>query len=296
MDFGYDWYDAATGDFEDEDEDDEPLSSAEDVVDDESLRAGVHMLGLSKSYVPSWTDEDAFRELFQNWFVHAEHQKQIHTDFTRKDAIIGSDNLDPSTFFTVKNDTDNEIEIKARSRRETASRSWSHELLGYIRYNKKKQVLEITSFKAALGMKHLSLGVSEKRNEEKFAGTHGEGFKLAALVFCRTGRGMRITSSSFYWNFGFRGRSRATLSCRLSKVKDTKLHNLQKQYLKQSSRSHFERKLTSNVWEDVTITISKARGDHGIATSEKEFSEWTLVTLDLTHQHQIRLFTQTAVI
>lgn len=73
MDFQYDWYKDETGDLDDED--DEPLSSAEDVVDDEILQAGVHMLGLSKSYVPSWTDEDAFRELFQNWFVYAGSQK-----------------------------------------------------------------------------------------------------------------------------------------------------------------------------------------------------------------------------
>lgn len=130
-------------------------------------------------------------------------------------------------------------------------------------------------------MKHLSLGVSEKRNEEKFAGTHGEGFKLAALVFSRNGRGMRITSSSFYWNFGFRGKSRTMLSCRLSKVKESKLHNLLKQYMKQSSRSNFVRGLTSNVWEDVTVTISKARGDYGIAVSEGEFKDWMQVTLEL---------------
>lgn len=74
MNFEYNWYRDEIGDVEDDD-DDEPLSSAEDVVDDESLRAGVHMLGLSKSYVPSWTDEDAFRELFQNWFVHSRLQK-----------------------------------------------------------------------------------------------------------------------------------------------------------------------------------------------------------------------------
>lgn len=130
-------------------------------------------------------------------------------------------------------------------------------------------------------MKHLSLGVSEKRNEEKFAGTHGEGFKLAALVLSRNGRGMRITSSSFYWNFGFRGSSRTTLSCRLSQVKRTKLESLKKRYVTQSSRSNFKRGLTSNMWEDVSITISKARGDNGVAISEEEFNGWAQVTLEL---------------
>lgn len=32
-----------------------------------ALKAGSHALGLTLSYVPDWTPQDAFRELYQNW-------------------------------------------------------------------------------------------------------------------------------------------------------------------------------------------------------------------------------------
>ncbi len=45
-------------------------SELEDGSDDEDVpRPGVKQIGISKYYVPSWTTEDAFRELYQNWYV-----------------------------------------------------------------------------------------------------------------------------------------------------------------------------------------------------------------------------------
>lgn len=54
-------------------------------------------------------------------------------------------------------------------------------------------------------MRHLSLGNTSKANNDKLAGIHGEDFKLASLVMRRNDHSVRISASSYYWNFGFRG-------------------------------------------------------------------------------------------
>lgn len=37
--------------------------------DRETLKPGTYHLGLSEAYVASWKPEDAFRELYQNWYA-----------------------------------------------------------------------------------------------------------------------------------------------------------------------------------------------------------------------------------
>lgn len=271
-------------------DDDSPCSADNfDGDDDDSLRSGIYMLGLSKSYVPTWSPRDAFRELYQNWFVRT-RKAYIHADLTRKDAIIGRFRLEPRSFTPVIHENTSHIEITVRSLQTTENGSTTQKLLGYIRFDKKAGTVEITNFKAALDVKHLSLGISEKRNQDKFAGTHGEGFKLAALVLCRTGLAVRFTSSSFYWNFGFRGKLHPTLYCRLSQVKDSKLQGLQKHYKTQATRPNFERGLSSNVWEDVTVRIAQPRGQHGVAVPVQDFKSWMQVVLELDSPASDKIF------
>jgi len=54
-------------------------------------------------------------------------------------------------------------------------------------------------------------------NDKKFAGIHGEGFKVGALVMRRSGYAVPISASSYYWNFGFNGTFRDRFYCRLSR-------------------------------------------------------------------------------
>ncbi|KAK3385464.1 hypothetical protein B0H63DRAFT_449511 [Podospora didyma] len=99
------------------------------------IKSGTYPLGVYKSYVHTWKQTDAFRELYQNW----------------KDALVVSFDLDPRNF------------------------------------NKRAGTVELANFNSRLEMSHLSLGGTTMRGVEdnRCAGTHGEGFKLAALVMHR---------------------------------------------------------------------------------------------------------------
>jgi hypothetical protein len=155
------------------------------------------------------------------------------------------------------------------------------ELLGFIRFNKKAGSLELTNFKAELTLEHLSLGGTTKRGQDQFAGIHGEGFKLAALVMRRRQHSVRFESTSHYWNFGFRGRARPNLCCRISRAKSEVIERKKKAYADRQAATNFRRGLTSNIWEDVTVKISKARGETGIKISEEDFRSWLKVAIDL---------------
>jgi hypothetical protein len=72
------------------------------------------------------------------------------------------------------------------------------ELLGFVRYKEKDGMLELTNFKARLSRATLDLGVTSKREKDHLAGTHGEGFKIAALVMVREGYQARLETSSYY--------------------------------------------------------------------------------------------------
>jgi hypothetical protein len=45
----------------------EILLRQEDGSDRDELKPTTHTLGLTRNYVPSWSQQDAFRELYQNW-------------------------------------------------------------------------------------------------------------------------------------------------------------------------------------------------------------------------------------
>lgn len=79
--------------------------------------------------------------------------------------------------------------------------------LGFIRFKGRDRVgtVEITNLKATLQPWHLLIGGTEKRGEEDQAGAHGEGLKLAALVWMRSAQNnhLRCCSGGFNWTFNF---------------------------------------------------------------------------------------------
>ncbi|KAI8187923.1 putative modification methylase, partial [Colletotrichum sp. SAR 10_75] len=155
----------------------------------DSVAPGIHMLGLSQDYVPSWTEGDAFREWYQNW----------------KDSIIQTFDLNPQPFILDQKTTASEIQITIHRTIKVDGNYSETELLGYIKFIKQTGTLKLANFNAALDASHLSLGGTTKREGSKTAGTHGEGFKVAALVMTRQNRTVHIESSGAYWKFGFRG-------------------------------------------------------------------------------------------
>ncbi|KIX97808.1 uncharacterized protein Z520_06586 [Fonsecaea multimorphosa CBS 102226] len=236
--------------------------------DEEELRAGRVHTGLTTGYVSSWRGREAFRELYQNW----------------KDAIIASFHLDPRSFRPVFKETRTEIHITIHRSAGQGGQA-SGELLGFIRFNRKAGSVELTNFQAQLQRNSLGLGKSSKQGQDEFAGCHGEGFKVAAVVLRREGHSVRFASAGYYWNFGLSGRYRTNLYCRLTLSKPEKVEKSRRKYALQRAKPNFKRGLTSNIWEDVSVKIGKARGSSVFtvseAVSEAEFRSWLTVSIDL---------------
>lgn len=203
---------------------------------------------------------------------------------SRRDAIVQSFDLDPrdpASFRPRWSTTANEIRITVHREVGQPNGGPREELLGFIRLNKKAGSLELANFSAQLEMRHLSLGGTDKHANNKLAGIHGEGFKLAALVMRRNGHGVRISSSSFYWNFGFNGTYRDRFYCQLSKPAQTTLQknvDLHARQLALGPRTQ----LTPFIFKDVLVKISKARGLEGNKVTEEDFRRWAKVALELS--------------
>lgn len=118
------------------------------------------------------------------------------------------------------------IEIK-ESRDEWLATAYLSErnsiMTGFIRFLTSKGTLKISNFESILPRKALDMGVSTKVNDANSAGTHGEGFKVAALVMLRKGFQVRYESAKFYWTFSFGGKDRRHLYCHLNPMKDPKI-------------------------------------------------------------------------
>lgn len=209
------------------------------------------------------------------------HAPRFLLTFRRKDAIISSFNLNPRSFRPVVRETAKQIHITIHRETDEEGDQSSRKLLGFIRFNRKAGSVELTNFQAKLERKNLFVGMSTKRGHDKFAGCHGEGFKLAAMVMRREGHYVRFAASEYYWNFSLRGRNRSHLACRLSPAKETSVEAKKQEFAARSAKPKFKRGLTSNIWEDVTVKVGKARGDGGVSVSEEEFRSWLEVTIDL---------------
>ncbi|KAJ0344637.1 hypothetical protein KNSL1_009134 [Colletotrichum chrysophilum] len=231
--------------------------------DHNNVAPGTHMLGLSQDYVPFWTEGDAFREWYQNW----------------KDSIIQTFNLNPRPFILEKNTTDSDIQITIHRTIQTGADQSQKELLGYIKFIKQTGTLELANFNAALDPRHLSLGGTTKRDDSKTAGTHGEGFKVAALVMTRNNRVVHIESSSGYWNFGFRGANKDKFSCQITKPATSTIKKHRDSLLSEISNGRARTNLTSYVHRDVIVRISTPKGYESI--KDQQFWDWSSVAIDL---------------
>ena len=129
-------------------------------------------------------------------------------------------------------------------------------------------------------MQNLSLGGTTKGGQDRFAGVHGEGFKLASLVMRRNEHAVRFGASSYYWNFGFRGLHSSNFYCRLSQAKPEVVQRKKEAFARELA-SGSRKDLTSHIWEDVTVKISKGRGVNGMRISEADFRSWLNVAIDI---------------
>ena len=199
----------------------------------------------------------------------------------RKDAIIASFNLNPRSFRPVFRETRTQIHITIHRQPPGEGEQAAPELLGFIRFNRKAGSVELANFQSELKRSHLLLGQTTKRGHDEFAGCHGEGFKLSAMVLRREGHSFKFASSEYYWNFALRGRHRLNLACRLSRAKPETVERKKREYAVRSAKPNFKRGLTPNIWEDVSVKFGKAKGDSGVRVSEEDFRSWLTVAIDL---------------
>ncbi|KAF5510334.1 hypothetical protein CGCS363_v002124 [Colletotrichum siamense] len=227
--------------------------------------SGTHSLGLNKNYVLSWRRLHAFREFIQNW----------------KDGIIAAFDMDPRSFLPVWDETTPGV-IRISVHRNIEGQ---RELVGFIVHKAKTGTVEIANFNANLSMDDLSIGGSTKRNNDKFAGVHGEGFKVAALVMVRSGIPIRIQSTSANWNFGFNGVNKDRFYCKISKPNTRNVDYETASLTQQTMGGTLRSDLVSYSSRDVTIQLSHpatGRGYRNPITAD-EFRGWTTVSLDLSN-------------
>lgn len=203
----------------------------------------------------------------------------------RKDGIIDSFQIDARSFRPVIQEGRSDISITVHQSHVAGDGNLSQRLIGFISYDKRNGRTQLSNFNANLEAKHLSMGGSSKRSNENLAGHHGEGLKLSALVMRRLGYGVRIESSSFYWNFNFGRGDHPNLCCNLSQPSPASLARKKQTYAEQLSRPNAERPLKGNLWEDVTLILSKGKGTYSRTIEEAEFRQWLTVALDLDGTH-----------
>ncbi|KAB8252927.1 hypothetical protein BDV35DRAFT_375774 [Aspergillus flavus] len=191
-------------------------------------------LNVSPSYVGDWDATTAFRELYQNWY-------QESVDFIS-------------------------ITVPEMGSNTNA--------LGFIRYEKKSGRVILVNACAQLRTDALQLGHTSKKGQLQFAGCHGEGLKLAAMVMCREGHSVSIETGNSHWSFAYGGPSKSRFCCNIGPLSvatpDGKPNPAQDMAC-----------FTYRTWRDVCVEIGPDSGGTGGGVSLEKFKQWLTVSLDI---------------
>lgn len=261
---------------------DDPSSEDERDV----LKNGSRALGLSKKYVPAWGRQEAFREFIKTGKSILNQSVQNLTDMClRKDGIISSSQIKLRTFRPAYREDEKGIYVTVHRLWDQPESSPDNQLLGFIRFDKKKGSVELTNFNAKLTAENLELGDTTKRNKADQAGTHGEGFKVASLVMCRNGHRVQYASNNFHFAFGFRGVNKANFYCTLRKAKDNEIQKQQVAY--DAGLVAGKREILKGfISRDVSVLIGKPR-TNGVKIEVDDFKEWLEVTVDINAPSEV---------
>ncbi|KAH3173447.1 hypothetical protein KXV78_000430 [Aspergillus fumigatus] len=212
-------------------------------------------LNVSPSYVGDWDATTAFRELYQNW----------------KDAIIHSFNLNLRDFRPLYQENGDFISITVPEMGSNTN------ALGFIRYEKEYGRVVLVNACAQLRSESLQLGHTSKKGQLQFAGCHGEGLKLAAMVMCREGYSVSIETGNSHWSFAYGGPSKTRFYCNIGPLcvatPEVKLNPAQDMAC-----------FTYRTWRDVCVEVGPDSEGTGGGVSIEEFRQWLTVSLDI-HGH-----------
>ena len=147
--------------------------------------------------------------------------------------------------------------------------------------------VELTNRNATLQPRHLDLGGTTKAGDSHQAGAHGEGLKLALLVFMRgcQNHSVRCRSGGFNWRFDFTPRGR--LVCRLHRMSSQAIHKAEDQARRLTERTLLP--FAAMPAGDVQFVIGethKGRDELGNSVrrsgvTRQEFDDWTKAALFL---------------
>ncbi|CAH0029149.1 unnamed protein product [Clonostachys rhizophaga] len=242
---------------------------------------------IRSNYSPSWNTSAAFRELVQNW----------------RDGIIQSFKLKETQFYVAKEDksTDLKAEILFKALNKAPGVSDHDSCMGFIRFSGRHGtgIVEITNRAASLQPKHLDFGQSDKRGNENQAGVHGEGLKVALLVFLRRNHRVRCISGNVMWNFNFT--TAGKLVARLNKMQQEAVIR-EKRSAKKLKDDHAV-PFQVSPYHDVRFFIGeKGKGRDGIGESTQRqhvsletFNTWcrsALFLRDLPNQEETLITTK----
>lgn len=150
--------------------------------------------------------------------------------------------------------------------------------MGFIEFNKRTGRVVLANARPVPGLepKHLQLGTTSKDKKSELAGSHGEGFKVAAMVMSRAGYKVRIEASNYNWSFHFGGQSRTQFKCTLNPSKK-----------KTPSSSGFRQHMKpipgfkSRIWADVAVMIGPGCGHSACKVTRAEFVRWLGIAFDI---------------
>lgn len=185
-------------------------------------------------------------------------------NIARRDAIIVSYQVSQDQINVVVEDDEQEEWLA------TATIPPDDRVVGFVRFLRSKGTVEISNFDAYLPRCALDLGVSTRATDEKQAGTHGEGFKVGALVMLRKGYQVRYEASKFYWTFAFGGTNKKHLFCHLTPASASKTTAVD---------DDGPRTTDAHISKDVTVMIGKVTSKAGKKVEEAEFFDWIRVFL-----------------
>jgi hypothetical protein len=156
-------------------------------------------------------------------------------------------------------------------------------LLGFIRFETKKGMVELTNFNDQLPRRSLNFGGGDKDGKSHLAGGKGEGYKAAAVVALQRGYQFRFEASNCYWTFHVGRKDPDQVYCQLKPMKPELLKTTIDEYEEKFSGA-CPRDETNYIHKDVSVKIGNVYPTKlysGQRITIAEFRKCIKVSLDL---------------
>jgi hypothetical protein len=172
-------------------------------------------LSISPSYVKGWTPADAFRELYQNWYVQTFSAGQTLMNTERMPSSKDSMRTARASYHSWKTTAIFSQLLSPATPCRPAGERENRRALGFIRYDKKTGCITIVNACMQLPIDALTMGFSTKdahASYEHLVRRHDDGLKLAALILSLDRYTVSIAASSCNWRFDMHADT-ASVSC-----------------------------------------------------------------------------------